>query len=389
MPELPMIIAGGGLGGLTAALALAQRGLAVLLLERSEEFKEIGAGVQLGPNVFRVFDQLGIREQVSSRAAFPDALVMMDSISGEVVTRIPLKGAFLERFGHPYALLHRGDLLNALLEACREDPRICLKTSQNVSGFVDHGDHVSVDVEDGSRHEGAALVGADGLWSGIREAMLSDGPPRRSGHIAYRAVLTAEDVPPHLRNNDMTLWGGPKNHLVYYPLRRGELFNLVAVFHSDRYVQGWDTQGDPEELHKRFEAVVPEVKTMLEKVGKWRMWILCDRDPIQEWSKGRVTLLGDAAHPMLQYLGQGAGMSIEDAVVLAEEVSAAGGDCAKAFACYQAKRYVRAGRAQLTSRLYGEFFHAAGASREIRNAFLRGRTEEQAREGVAWLYDGF
>lgn len=385
---LPIAIAGGGIGGLAAALALSQRGFRVEVFEQAAEFKEIGAGIQLGPNVFKMFDRLGVTEMISRRAVFPDNLVVMDSITGETVLAVPVQGGFRERFRHPYALIHRADLHNVFLEACKSVPGITLIAGRKVTEFDDRGDSVEIETDTGVHHEASALIGADGLWSMVREKMVADGPPRVSGHIAYRAVLPIGEVPEHLRLNNMTLWAGPKNHLVHYPLRGFELFNLVAVFHSDRYVEGWDSRGDPEELHRRFEAVVPDVKTMLEKVNAWRMWVLCDREPSREWSKGRVTVLGDAAHPTLQYLAQGAGMAIEDAVVLAEEVSASEADFARAFRQYQDRRCLRTGRVQLTARLYGEFYHAAGASREIRNQYLRERSGEQTREGMAWLYDG-
>jgi 2-polyprenyl-6-methoxyphenol hydroxylase-like FAD-dependent oxidoreductase len=385
---LPILIAGGGIGGLTAALVLSRHGYRVCLIEQAREFKEIGAGIQLGPNAFKLFDRLGITDEISSTAVFPDSLLVMDSITAEEVTRIPLGEKFLGRFRYPYALIHRADIHSVLLQACRSSPLITLVTSQKVVRFEDDGDHVVAHTEDGTSFEGAALIGADGLWSTIRATVVGDGAPRVSGHIAYRAVLATKEVPLHLRIPSMTLWAGPRNHLVHYPLRGGELFNLVAVFHSDRYREGWDSAGDPAELKKRFQDVVPDVQTMLGKIESWRMWVLCDREPVKNWSHGRVTLLGDAAHPTLQYLAQGACMAIEDAVVLAEEIARAAGDHAKAFEAYQERRYLRTGRVQLTARLYGEFFHAAGASREIRNQFLRERTAEEARESVGWLYDG-
>jgi len=385
---LPILIAGGGIGGLTAALALSRHGFRVCLLEQAREFKEIGAGIQLGPNAFKMFDRLGITDQINTTAVFPESLLVMDSITAEEVTRIPLGEKFRDRFRYPYALIHRADIHAVLLLACQNSPLIALVTSQKVVRFEDDGDRVMAYTEDGKSFEGAALVGADGLWSTIRATVVADGPPRVSGHIAYRAVLATEEVPLHLRIPSMTLWAGPRNHLVHYPLRGGELFNLVAVFHSDRYREGWDSAGDPDELKKRFQDVVPDVQTMLGKIESWRMWVLCDRETVKNWSHGRVTLLGDAAHPMLQYLAQGACMAIEDAVVLAEEMDRAAGDHAKAFEAYQERRYLRTGRVQLTARLYGEFFHASGASREIRNQFLRERTAEAARESVGWLYDG-
>lgn len=385
--QLPILIVGGGIGGFAAALALSEKGYRSVILEQASEIKEIGAGIQIGPNVFRMFDKLGLTEEILSKAALPKTLVMMDGITGENVLNIPLDTSFLERFHHPYALIHRADLHAVFVDACRKSPLIKIVTGQKVKDFQDSGSSVTLHTASGDVYEGDALLGADGLWSTIRAKLVNDGPPRVSGHIAYRAVLPIEDVPEHMRSNSMTLWAGAKTHLVHYPLRGGKLFNLVAVFHSERYVEGWDTAGDPEELHRRFADATPEVKTMLGKIESWRMWVLCDREPIQNWSKGRVTLLGDAAHPMLQYAAQGAGMSIEDAVVLADEI-AADGNYEEAFLRYQAQRYLRTGKVQLTARLYGEFYHAKGVARQLRNDFLKARTVSQTLDGMAWLYNG-
>jgi 3-hydroxybenzoate 6-monooxygenase len=386
----PVIIVGGGIGGLAAALALAAKGRSVHLLEQAAEFREIGAGIQLGPNVFRMFDRLGVTDEVKRLAAFPSRLVMMDALSGEEVTGIALGDAFVERFRHPYALIHRSDLHTVLASACMRSPLIRMTTAQKVTGFEEMEDRVAVTTQSGARHEGSALIGADGLWSSVRQWLIDDGKPRVSGHIAYRGVLPIEQVPEHLRSNTMTLWAGPKNHLVHYPLRGGKLFNLVAVFHSDRYDEGWDTRGDPEELHRRFEGTQPQVQELLSRVETWRMWVLCDRDPIKHWSRGRVTLLGDAAHPMLQYMAQGACMAVEDAVCLADHIEAHGlahgDDIAKAFKAYERDRYLRTGRTQLMARLYGEVYHASGVARELRNSMLRGRTSQQAYDSLEWLY---
>jgi len=386
--NLPILVVGSGLGGLFAAFALSCRGYPVRVLERADTVQEIGAGIQLGPNVFRVLEKLGLMEAILAHAITPDRLVLMDSISGQVVTSIDVRGNYRDRFRHPYALIHRGDLLQELLLGCSRRDSITIVTSQRIVGFDDLGDRVVAFSEDGSRHEGVALVGADGLASTIRSQLVGDGVPRRSGYVAYRTVLRVDEVPARLRANTMTLWAGPQHHLVHYPLRGHQLYNLVAAFRSDRCADGWDTQGSAEELYSHFSEDVPDIKAMLRKIETWRMWMLCDRDPIKQWSSNRVTLLGDAAHPMLQYLGQGAGMAVEDAFVLAEEVAASGDDYPRAFVAYQTRRYLRVGRAQLTSRIYGEFFHAAGAAREVRNEFLAGRTEEEARASLAWLYDG-
>jgi salicylate hydroxylase len=220
------------------------------------------------------------------------------------------------------------------------------------------------------------------LWSTIRDKLIGDGKPRVSGHITYRSVMPTSDVPEILRRNDMVLWSGPKCHMVHYPLRSGELYNLVATFHSNRYEEGWNSYGDPAELHERFSGTCEIVRLMLGKIESWRMWVLCDREPIKMWSKGRVTLLGDAAHPMLQYLAQGAGMAMEDALVLAKCLDEAE-SVEEAFAAYPLKRYLRTGRVQLSARLYGEFYHAEGVRRELRNAFVK----NLGYEGLAWLYE--
>ena len=325
---MPILIAGGGIGGLAAALALARKGHSVHVLESAADFREVGAGIQLGPNVFRMFELLGLTEAINACAVFPDNLIMRDGLSGEEVTRIPLGTGFRARFKYPYAVIHRPDLLQAILDAVRLRPEVRLSTSVKVTGFEETGERVVVMSESGTSYEGAALIGADGLWSKVRGQMLGEGKPRVSGHIAYRAVIPTPEVPEHLRSNNVVLWAGPKTHLVHYPLRRGELYNLVVVFHSNRYEEGWDTYGDPEELRERFRGQRPEVLEFMSMVNAWKMWVLCDRDPISQWSRGRVTLLGDAAHPMLQYLAQGGCMAIEDAVVLTDQVQATNGDFA-------------------------------------------------------------
>ena len=219
----------------------------------------------------------------------------------------------------------------------------------------------------------------------MRQHIVGDGKPVVSGHIAYRAVLPTADWPKEYRLPKMIIWGGDKTHLVHYPLRRGELFNLVVVFHSDRYEEGWDTYGDPAELHERFAEKCEPVRTLLKKVNSWKMWVLCDRPPIKNWSKGRITLLGDAAHPMLQYLAQGANMAIEDAVCLANQIEAAGGDYAAAFQKYQELRYLRTARVQLMARVYGEVYHANDVDRELRNKVLREWTGAGRRRHVVAL----
>lgn len=389
MTDKPILIAGGGIGGFAAALALARQGRPVHLLEQAPEFGEVGAGIQIGPNVWRMFEVLKLTEQIRDVAVLPKNLIMRDALTGDEVVRMPVGSeAFLDRYKYPYGVIYRPDLHNALIDASRAEPLVETSLNQSVTGYEDTGEGVRVHTEAGVTHEGCALIGADGLWSKVREQLVGDGKPRVSGHIAYRAVLPTAEVPEHLVEDNVVLWAGPKTHLVKYPLHRGDIYNLVAVFHSDRYEEGWDTYGDPEELQRRFAGEHEDVLTLLDKIESWRMWVLCDREPIRDWSQGRVTLLGDAAHPMLQYLAQGACMATEDGVCLASRVAENGDDFETAFREYQSLRYLRTARVQLTARLYGDIYHAAGATADLRNAMLSKIDPTKPGEGMAWLYEG-
>ena len=381
-----MLVVGGGIGGLGTALALSRKGIPVHVIEQAPEFKEIGAGIQLGPNVFRMFEFLGLTEEMNKWAVFPQGLEMRDSITGETFIDLPVDHRFHEKYHAPYAVIHRADMLNVIYDACKKSNLITLTTSQKVVG---------VDQNAGRRH-GAHRERPDlhGRRAGrLRRAVVHD-PLRSSSATASRWCPATSpiarwcrppDWPKEYRINKMILWGGEKTHLVHYPMRRGELFNLVVVFHSDRYEEGWDTYGDPEELHKKFADKCEPVRMLLKKVDAWKMWVLCDRPPIKEWTKGRITLLGDAAHPMLQYLAQGGNMALEDAVCLAEQVVAHGDDYAAAFKTYQELRYLRTARVQLMARVFGEIYHASGVNRELRNQVL-GDWTAQGGVDMSWLY---
>ena len=384
----PILIAGGGIGGLATALVLARDGHAVTVLEQAARFGEIGAGIQLGPNIFRMFAYLGLSEVVGKVSFFPPGLGMNDVRTGEKVVRVPLGDLARATYGFPYGVIYRADLHQVFLDACLAQPNVVLRSLSKVESFEQSQASVRVRLADGETLQGAALIGADGLWSKVRESVVGDGKPRVSGHIAYRAVLKREDVPAHLWSDDVMLWGGEKTHLVHYPLRRGELFNLVAVFHSNKYEEGWNTFGDKAELTERFADACPQVQELLGKIETWKMWVLCDREPVKNWTDRRVTLLGDAAHPMLQYLAQGAGQAIEDAVVLREALRFTHGDVPAAFQKYQQARYLRTGRVQLTARFYGDIYHAAGVQRELRNQMFQSGAESAGFAGLQWMYDG-
>ena len=384
----PFIVSGGGIGGLATACALAHKGFPVRVLEQSPDFREVGAGIQLGPNIFRMLERIGLKDAVLADAHVPPGMEMRDALTGDLITRMPLGQDALARFREPYAVSHRADIHGVFLKACRDSNLVTLETDRRVETYEDHGDRVTATLASGERIEGRALIACDGMWSKIRERIVGDGKPRVSGHIAYRAVLKREDVPDDLWRPDIVLWAGPRTHFVHYPLRRGELFNLVAVFHSDHYEEGWDAEGSTELLWQHFKGEVPQVLRLLERINTWRMWVLCDREPVKEWVNNRVVLLGDAAHPMLQYLAQGACMATEDAVILSEELARTPDDVPAAFKAYNEKRYLRTARVQIMARVYGEFYHARGPAAELRNAMLAGRTKEQSYDGMAWLYDG-
>lgn len=382
-----ILIAGGGIGGLAAALALARKGRRVRVLEKAAEFGEIGYGIQMGPNVSGMLDRLGVLKALEATSVFPEALILADALTNEEISRIALGKRFLERYRYRYFVIHRRDLHGGLLEACRARPEITLEASRGLSKFAQDQHGVQVTCDNGTEYEGAALIGADGLWSPTRQAVVGDGAPRAAGHFVYRGVVPDDEIIDRSRAGTMTIWGGPDLHLVQYRLRGGTVMNNVATIASRRFRRGEQNAGAPDELEEIFARTHPRVRDNLRYVSRERNWVLHDRDPVTNWTLGRVTLLGDAAHPTLQYLAQGAQMAIEDGVVLAEKVAAAGEDYNRAFLAYQRERMNRSARVVLSSRFFGEFIHLDGGARELRNELARGRDPENPWE-VDWLYRG-
>jgi salicylate hydroxylase len=382
-----IIVAGGGIGGLAAALALARKGLRVRVLEKAPEFGEIGYGIQMGPNVAKMLDRLGILAPIEAHAFFPDVLIFADAVDNREISRIAVAKFFRQRYGYRYFVIHRRDLHGEILKACRGRQEIALETSRGLASFEQRGDTVLVRCEGGQEYEAAALVGADGLRSVARQAVIGDGAPRMAGHFVYRGVVPMEQITDRSRAEAMTIWGGPGLHLVQYRLRGGTVMNNVATIASRRFARGEKDAGAPDELEEMFAPMDPHVRDMLRYVSRERNWVLHDREPATNWSKGRVTLLGDAAHPTLQYLAQGAQMAIEDAVVLGEKVAASGGNFDAAFVAYQNERMNRSARVVLSSRFFGEVFHADAGARMLRNDLLRRRSPEDTWE-FDWLYKG-
>ncbi|WP_374788900.1 3-hydroxybenzoate 6-monooxygenase [Brucella oryzae] len=385
--QLPIIIAGGGIGGLAAALGLARKGFRSIVLEKAPQLGEIGAGIQLGPNAFHAFDYLGVGDMARRMAVYIDSLRFMDAMTGEEVTRIPLDDTFRTRFGNPYAVVHRGELFGVFLRACQENPLVELRVGSEVKTYDQDGSSVTAFLANGEAVVGRALIGADGLWSNIRRKLVGDGAPRVSGHTTYRSVIPIEEMPEDLRWNAATLWAGPKCHIVHYPLSGWKTFNLVVTYHNDAAEPVAGLPVTKEEVAKGFAHVAPVARQVIERGKDWKLWVLCDRDPVSNWVDGRVALLGDAAHPMLQYFAQGACMAMEDAVCLAAELEGNEGSLESALLAYNSKRALRTARIQLQSREIGQhIYHPAGAHARLRNAMMRAKTAEDWHDSVAWLY---
>jgi salicylate hydroxylase len=380
-----VLVAGGGIGGLAAALALAQQGFEVKVLEQASQIGEIGAGMQLGPNAFHAFDALGVGEQARSRAVYTDYMVMHDALDEYQVGHIPTGAAFRKRFGNPYAVIHRVDAHTALLEGVKAQGQVELHTNTAVQTIEQDDEHVSVIDQHGQRHQGHALVAADGVKSVVRAQLVGD-PHRVTGHVVYRAVVDKADFPPELQWNAASIWVGPNCHLVHYPLRGGVQYNVVVTFHS-REVEEWGvTEGSAEEVQSYFKDICPKARQLIELPMRWKRWATADRDPVSQWTYGRTTLLGDAAHPTTQYLAQGAGMAIEDAVTLREALKAHDDDVHQGFDLYQRSRITRTARIVLASREMGRIYHAKGVERLVRNDLWRGRTPERFYDAMEWLY---
>ncbi len=385
----PILIIGGGLGGLTTALALAQRGFASRVLEGAPEFGAIGYGIQFGPNVFHVLDRIGVTDAVMEKADSPPAVLMRDALTGGELLRMPTGASFRARFKHPYIIVHRIDLHNALLDACKRTSEIELVPEAMVTGFEERDAGVALTIADGRNVAGPALVAADGFRSLVRAKLIGDGEPRPVGYVAHRTIVPMSELKADVHRQEVVLWGGPGFHIVHYPLRHGTLFNIVAVFRTSTHGERGDVDSYRAELQHTYRDAHPTMHDLLAMMDLGRRWQVGDRDPVRRWSKGRVVLLGDAAHPPLQSFAQGACMAIEDGLCLAELIHAAGGDFAGAFRRFESARILRTSRLQLESRALWDFYHAEGIARDVRNETIAAWDEAHMHRCLAWLYDGF
>lgn len=399
-----VVVAGGGIGGLAAALACARQGVPVQLLERAAQLSEVGAGIQIGPNVTRILQAWGLGDALAQVAAFPQSLQVRDAQSGQVLGSLRLGERAQALYGAPYATIHRADL-QAMLHTAVQAVGVDVRLGQAVQGWretveglaVTTAERLAVGAAD-QRGDAAAtppplmadaLIGADGVWSAVRQQLLDDGPARFTGHLAYRALVAQADLPAHLRSDEVTVWMGPRLHVVHYPVRGGQWLNLIAIVHGDKPAQAdvWDAAGHAKALMQAMGAVGKELHERLAAVPAWRQWALHDRAPLtasREMAQGRVALLGDAAHPMRPYLAQGAGMAIEDAQVLAQCLAQGSGRVPARLQAYAEQRWARNARVQARAIHNGRIFHATGLVAWGRDLSMRLMGERLM--DVPWLY---
>lgn len=386
-----VLVIGGGMAGLAGALALRENGAEVTLVERAPEFGEVGAGLQMAPNASRVLKRWGLLEKALEIGFRPKHLVFRDAITGEELTRQTLGGEFEERYGAPYLVIHRSDLHRVLLEGC-EAAGVNLVNDVTVESVETVNGRGVAHTAAGMDYEADVVIGADGLKSTLRP-LVTDDQPVSSAYVAYRGTVPITDSTPRADLEDVIVYLGPDCHLVQYPLRRGELLNTVAVFKSPSFERGEEQYGGVDELEAAYKDCIPAVQSALKNLGTAMRWPMYDRDPIENWVAGRMVLMGDAAHPMLQYLAQGACQALEDAAVLQDvssgRVFTADGVNPEAWdGAIKEFNTIRAGRTarvQRTARVWGESWHVAGLARTLRNLLFKSRTDNNFQYND-WLY---
>jgi salicylate hydroxylase len=380
-----MLIAGGGIAGLAAALAMAGIGRSARLFEQAAEFAEVGAGLQMSPNAVSALRRLGAWEAVEPACVVPSEIHVRSGRSGTLLQRIRLGKPFEERFGAPYRVCHRADLLAGLVATARGRENIELNTASRVVSAKSGSDGAELALESGRIETGRAAIAADGIASRLRPAIAGPADPVYRGHAVFRSLIAFADVPPAIVADCVTLWLCPGGHVVHYPVSNWRSFNIVAALASADVGGGWGVAGDAAEIDRVFGTMDDGLAGILALPASWLKWRAADLAEVRPWSKGNVVLIGDAAHATLPYLAQGAAMALEDACVLARAV-AAHDSCAEAFAAYEAERRSRTARIQLESRRLGTLYHARGVKAAMRDAALRLTGPERALARNAWIY---
>ncbi|HEY5211103.1 MAG TPA: FAD-dependent monooxygenase [Stellaceae bacterium] len=388
MSRTPRIaIIGGGIGGLAAGLALHRRGLDVMVYEQSPRLSEIGAGLGMAPNAIKACRSLGIEDAVVAAGCAPEFQIMRSWRSGRVISQQPLRDNS-SKFGAPHLTLHRADMLEILARAL---PEASVRLAARCVAVTPGATVATARFADGSEIEADIIVGADGIHSTVRTSLFGTEAPRFTGCVCYRGLVPIGDLPPTINVKDNILWMGPHGHIVHYPVRGGELLNIVAHIDSDSWTEeSWNRECEQAELTATYPRWHPALQELFRGTPRWYKWALYDREPLARWRRGRVTLLGDSAHAMLPYLGQGAAMAIEDGCVLASCLAGPPDDLDAALERYEALRRPRTRRAVLGSRARATENHLASpwarlkrdARVAIRNRFAADKTVFQA----AWLY---
>jgi len=385
-----IIIGGGGIGGLAAALAVAQKGFRVVVLEQAARPEEVGAGVQLSPNATHVLEGLGLGPKLRQSIVSPAGVRVRDAATGDDITRIPFDDAEA-RYGAPFWVIHRGDLYAALLEAARAHPLVSLEFGARVDTFASHAngvtvkamrEHVAVDAQ------GVAYIGADGIWSVTRTTLFEEKPPKFSGRVAWRATIAADTAPPSMRASEINLWLGHKTHLVHYPVRSGQAINIVAIAAGAWNETGWSAPSTPDEVLAEFPAGQwsRHARDLLGTPEHWLKWALAETAVPRHWGRDQITLLGDAAHPMLPFLAQGAAMAIEDAAVLARRLAATPDDLPNALRLYEQDRRARTAKVQRAARKNGRVYQYRGPDAAVRNFVMRRFGGGMIRKRFDWIY---
>ncbi len=383
---LPVAIAGGGIGGLAAALALAQRGIPTIVCERRSAFVEDGAGIQIGPNGSRILQHLGVGDAMREIAAAPDGLSVRDGASGRELTRLPLGAWMDQRHGAPYWTAHRKDLHAAIVARVEQNEMIALRFSTDVSTWLDTDISVEAVTSRAERISAQALIAADGLWSRLRHQVSPSAPPTPTGRCAFRCVVQRSAVPAGIAPDDVGIWLAAGAHAVHYPVRRGREIALVLIVDDARTETNWSAEIAPDLAGNPVARLAGPLRKLLDAGTDWRKWSLHKAAPLSSWSKGRVALLGDAAHPVLPFLAQGAALALEDAVALADALASQSGEVAGSLAAYSAARRPRAARVASASARNGRIYHLSGPLALARNAVLRTAPPPRLMAGYDWLY---